>query len=245
MFSSLPLSLPPSTRRAASMTTEVASSPADARMSPAALLASVSPYLRRQARFRARRFGVDADDLFQQFAVHVLTHGAAEYAAHPDRGRPLQFAKFWVLRVCKSGAMARERRWHDRRVASDHGRHGPAGVNPIDPGRFPDPADAAEVADDVEAVRRAVGRLTPRRAEAVRLRFGLEGDGGPVVGPDLAGRLGGMRQQSADELVREGLRHLAWMMGSDPAAARVDPGEGRSIGLRRRGERERGEVVTS
>lgn len=83
-------------------------------------------------------------------------------------------------------------------------------------GREEDPADGAHAAELRTTLERALARIHPRQAEAVRLRFLSGGDPPPSyreVGPAL-----GVTAERARQLVTRGLRALARQL--DPAATR-------------------------
>ena len=191
------------------------------------VLAAVWPFLVRAAHRASRHWRMEPEDLLHHFAVHVLSR------AHEFRFdgwcEPVAFAWIWVRRVLGRRFMERWRaaeEWEhglelEHTVPSDSTREGPD-----------EPTAAAERADDLAALDRALTKLDrhyPRRRRAVELRCGLRG--APVTGEKLRGALG-LASNTADALVRGGLKFLAEVMGADPRQARVSRGEG--IGLGRR-----------
>jgi hypothetical protein len=92
-----------------------------------------------------------------------------------------------------------------------------------------DPAAAAELADDLATMHRAVADLSPKRRAAIVARFGLV-DGEVKVGKELARHLG-VVQSSAHERLKGALAELALAVGADPEYAAVDHAEGLTLGL--------------
>lgn len=192
------------------------------------VLALVWPLLRRAACRASRQRHMAPEDLLHHFAVHVLEH-AHEFQFDDARHEPIAFAWVWVRRVLGTRFMVRWRlaeQWEHGLQLAHTVLSDPTGE------RLDDPAAVAELADDLAAMRRALevlGRHYPRRLLAVELRCGLRGN--PVTGERLRVALK-LESNTADMLVRNGLKRLAEVMGADPERAGVSRGEG--IGLGRR-----------
>jgi DNA-directed RNA polymerase specialized sigma24 family protein len=190
-------------------------------LTPRELLARVWPYLAAAANRRARRYGLEPDDVLHDMAVRVLR--TAHRFRPADGHTPATFA-YWVCKYTFRARFLRRwlRLWAEGVGPDEWDRTGTARS------REPDPAVAAELADGVAAVTRYMPTLAPRRRQAVTLRFGLV-DGNPVVSAALAQALG-VYPTTADALVRRGLRQLARLSGADPARSAVDRAEGITLG---------------
>jgi RNA polymerase sigma factor (sigma-70 family) len=190
-------------------------------LTPHELLARCRPYLIAVSSRRAGRYGLNVDDLYHEAAAVVLR---TAHRFRPDRGMsPVGFA-YWAAKQ----AFRRKyvRRWL-RQWSIGVGAEGWNRADRQASGRH-DPADAAELADDLAAVRRGLTSLTPGQRAAVELRFGLR-DGSPVAGVALAAALG-ISDSSANDRLRGALRKLAGFVGADTAVGRLDRAEGITLG---------------
>jgi hypothetical protein len=185
-------------------------------------LAEHWPYLIGASRRIAPRLGLDADDLVHEFAVHIFETFAGLEEVLQRGFHPRAFVAMRIKQVIGRRFFVRWRNlYHDRHDLTDADLL-------VD---RDDPADAADLADALAAVRAALVRLErmyPRRAEGVRLRFGI-GGGDAVAGAELGAALG-VRGATAGDLVTSGLKTLAWLLGADPDRARVSHAEGVSMG---------------
>jgi len=180
-----------------------------------AMLATIAPYLAGAAHRAAPRYGIEPADLFQDFALHLLER-ADDFDPATDNLKA--FAWTWIRQVLGRRFFVRWQRMSRWGELS----------NPTNDPRGDDPADRADLEDSLDRLRRGLAYLSPRRREAVALRFGLDGIG-PLAGVEL-GKALGIRPQTACDLVTAALRELAVYLGTDPAKARVSVAEGRSLG---------------
>lgn len=185
-------------------------------------LESLWPYLTRAAQWAAPRYGIEYRDLLHDFAVRII-ETFDKFGPEPNQCSDAM--AFVVIRIKRVLGDAPMRRWQrmSRRPELKHEPFAAVGGDPV------------ELADLIEKLRELLAQLSPRRAAAVRARFGLDGIA-PRAGFELGAALG-IRGATASALTTDAVRELAHGFGADVRAAGLSRSEGIALGQAARAAR--------
>ncbi|HEU4976654.1 MAG TPA: sigma-70 family RNA polymerase sigma factor [Baekduia sp.] len=129
---------------------------------------------------------------------------AAELGRAPTDEEVAQRTELGIADVEALRDMARTVTSLDRPV----GEGGEAAFGDLLPSEGPTPEEEVHVSLRESAVRHALGALPEREREVVELRYGLDGEAGPVGIQEIGRRLG-LRQAEVRALERRALEHLS------------------------------------